>query len=412
MSSASATLENRPEIGRRPEQSGGGAARSSGRSAAPDARTYALGFALEYSLGHITHSENLKQRLAGDGSVRPTYVDLPYQDTPGAWARLPGVRSNWSLRASIGAYLGLRGAACHLDAALFHTQVTSLLSTGFMRRVPSVVSLDATPLQYDALGAAYGHAPSGSAKVEAFKKRMNERAFRAARHLITWSQWAKDSLVADYGVAPEKVTVIPPGIHLHQWDFAAERPRPSGAADGTINLLFVGGDFPRKGGDTLAKALDLLPEPARSRVHLHAVTKTEDLGPEADAAVAAGRMTVHRGVTPNSDRLRALFARADAFVFPTRADCLPLAVLEALAAGLPVITTSVAALPEAVRHGENGVIVPPDAPDALAEAVAQIAADGALRQRLSACSRATAEERFDARANYRRIIEILKGVAR
>ena len=62
-----------------------------------------------------------------------------------------------------------------------------------MRQVPSVVSLDATPLQYDALGAQYGHAPSGSGRVEALKKRLNQRAFAAAQHLVTWSQWAKNS---------------------------------------------------------------------------------------------------------------------------------------------------------------------------------------------------------------------------
>ncbi|MBV9852429.1 MAG: glycosyltransferase, partial [Armatimonadetes bacterium] len=194
-----------------------------------------LAFALEYSLGHTTHAQNLKRVLQGDGTVRPTYVDLPFHDTPGRWARLPGIRSNWSARASLGAYLGLRGQAGLLDAALFHTQVTSLFSAGLMRRLPSVVSLDATPLQYDALGAFYGHAPSGSARLEAVKKRLNERAFRAARHLVTWSQWAKNSLVMDYAVPADKVTVIPPGIDTACWDFPA-RPAPGNRS---VNLLFV-----------------------------------------------------------------------------------------------------------------------------------------------------------------------------
>ncbi len=171
-----------------------------------------LGFALEYSLGHITHAQNLKRAMAEQTDIVPTYVDLPYEGMIGAWTRLPGVRSNWSLRASLGAWLGLRGQAKRLQGALFHTQVTSLFSAGLMRRVPSVVSLDATPLQYDALGAFYGHAPSSNARMEALKKRLNQRAFGAARHLVTWSQWAKDSLVADYGVPAEKITVIPPGI--------------------------------------------------------------------------------------------------------------------------------------------------------------------------------------------------------
>ncbi|MCC2669393.1 MAG: glycosyl transferase group 1, partial [Armatimonadetes bacterium] len=105
-----------------------------------------LGLAMEYSLGHVTHADNLKAVLARDRSVRPSYIDLPYHRTPGWWAGLPGVRSNWSLRASLGAYLGLRRRTASLDGALFHTQVTSLLSANIMRRVPSVISLDATPL--------------------------------------------------------------------------------------------------------------------------------------------------------------------------------------------------------------------------------------------------------------------------
>ena len=409
--SSVATVARAAEVA--PAGTGGGAVASG--ATLSRTRPCEIGFALEYSLGHVTHSENLKKRLTGDDSVRPTYVELPFEGMSGAWAKLPAVRSNWSLRASLGAHLGLRGSARRLQAVFFHTQVTSLLSVGLMRRVPSVISLDATPLQYDALGAAYGHVPSGSARVEEYKKRLNERAFRAARHLVTWSQWAKDSLVADYGVPAGKITVIPPGIPLDQWDFAAERAAAARGAgkrtsgDAALNLLFVGGDFHRKGGDTLARALNALP--AGTNVRLHAVTKTEALGPEADAAVAAGRMMVHRGVTPNSGALRALFAGADAFVFPTRADCLPLAILEALASGLPVVTTSVAALPEAVRHGENGVIVPPDDPLALAAAITELTHDRALRDRLALRSRETARERFDAQTNYRRIVEILKGVA-
>ena len=357
-----------------------------------------VGFALEYSLGHTTHAQNLKRVLTGDAAVRPTFVDLPFHDTPGRWAHLPGVRSNWSVRASLGAYLGLRGQVGRLDAALFHTQVTSLFSAGLMRRVPSVVSLDATPLQYDALGAFYGHMPSGNARVEAMKKRLNQRAFGAARHLVAWSQWAKDSLVADYGVPAGKISVIPPGIDTARWDF----PERSVSAGRPVQLLFVGGDFVRKGGDTLLDAFRALPESVNA--HLHIVTKTEGVGDDLP------NVTVHRGVAPNSEPLLRLFAGADLFVFPTRGDCLPLAVMEALAAGLPVVTTAVAALPEAVTHGETGWVVPPDDPAALAAALAALAADPALRRRLGCQARAVAVARFDATANYQRLVETVKRV--
>ena len=357
-----------------------------------------LGFALEYSLGHTTHAQNLKRVLAARPAVTPTYVDLPYDGMSGAWTRLPGVRSNWSLRASLGAYLALRGQAHGLDAALFHTQVTSLLSPGLMRSMPSVISLDATPVQYDALGAFYNHTPSGNARVEALKARMNKRAFRASRHLIAWSQWAKDSLVADYGVAPDKISVIPPGIDTDLW--RVERPERK---SGPVSLLFVGGDFPRKGGDTLLKAFALLP--ASAGAHLNIVTKTPEVGDSLP------NVTVWRDVQPNSDTLRRLFAEADLFVFPTRGDCLPLAVMEALTAGLPVVTTRVGALPEAVAHGETGWVVPPDDAAALAEALRLLIDDPTLRRTLSQNAQAAGAARFNAAANYGRLIETVQNAA-
>jgi glycosyltransferase involved in cell wall biosynthesis len=362
--------------------------------------TRRVGFALEHSLGHITHAHNLKRTLEKRSDILPTYVDLPYHDMPGAWTRLPGIRSNWSLRASIGAYLALRPQANSLDALLFHTQVTSLLSAGLMRRVPSVISLDATPLQYDALGRFYGHAPSSNVQVEAIKKRLNVKALTAAKHLVTWSHWAKSSLVTDYGIQADKISVIPPGIDTTQWNFLREPKR----RDQPLHLLFVGGDFTRKGGDVLLKAFRQI-SPSVGAV-LHLVTNSPE-APEGEP-----RICVYRGVAPNSERLLELFRQADIFVFPTRADCLPLAIMEAMAAGLPVITTQVGALPEAVLAGETGLIVPPDSPEALASAINLLAADPGLRAQLGFRARERALECFDATTNYLRLVETVLSVAR
>ena len=113
------------------------------------------------------------------------------------------------------------------------------------------------------------------------------------------------------------------------------------------------------------------------------------------------RVTVWHDVQPNSETLLGLFAQADLFVFPTRGDCLPLAVMEALAAGLPVITTTVGALPEAVTHGETGWVVPPDDPDALGGALTALASDAPLRARLSRSARSVGRERFRCRRQLR-----------
>lgn len=357
-----------------------------------------LGFALEYSLGHTTHAQNLKRTLTQRSDIVPTYVDLPYDGISGAWTRLPGVRSNWSLRASLGAWLGMRRHIKHLDGALYHTQVTSLFAAGLMRQVPSVISLDATPLQYDALGAFYGHVPSSNPRLEALKKRLNQRAFGAARHLVAWSEWTKASLAADYGVAPEKVSVVPPGIDTDLW----RRDRPARSA-GPLNLLFVGGDFPRKGGDTLLAAFKCLPP---GLAQLTIVTKTPNSGDNL------ANVTVRHDIQPNSEALLKLYSEADLFVFPTRGDCLPLAVMEALTSGLPVVTTTVGALPEAVTHGETGWIVPPDDPAALTDALQTLAGNRTLLARLSREAAVVGMERFNAATNYGRLIDIVSGANR
>lgn len=359
-----------------------------------------LGFVLEYSLGHTTHAENLKRALDGRRDILPTYIDLPFHNTPGRWSQLPGIRSNWSLRASLAAYLALRPQAGTLQAVLFHTQVTSLFSAGLMRRLPAVISLDATPLQYDALGRFYGHSPSANPRLEALKKGLNVRALSAARHLVTWSQWTKESLIADYGMAENRITVIPPGIDTTRWRF----PRPIAQRNQPLHLLFVGADFIRKGGDVLLEAFGRLPSSCNA--HLHLVTNAPDL------EAAGANVHVYRDLKPNSEPLLRLFQQADLFVFPTRADCLPLAIMEALAAGLPIITTCVGALPEAVIHGQTGWIVPPDDPDALADAIAMFAADPGVRAQFGCRAREMALECFDATTNYLRLVDLTAHIAR
>ena len=179
-----------------------------------------ISFALEYSLGHITHGDNLKSALIEETKIKPTYFDIPYDNSPlpAPWSLIAPIRSNWTARASIIAYQSIKRTMKGADAAFFHTQVTSIFSAGLMQKLPSLVSLDATPLQYDALGAVYNHA-TGSGRLEDVKKRLNIRAFSAAKGLITWSEWAKGSLVFDYGVSRDKITVIPPGIDLQKWLF-------------------------------------------------------------------------------------------------------------------------------------------------------------------------------------------------
>jgi glycosyltransferase involved in cell wall biosynthesis len=358
-----------------------------------------ISFALEYSLGHITHGDNLKSALKNDLAINPTYFDIPYDNTPlpALWSRIGPIRSNWTARASLVAYQSIKKTMKSADAAFFHTQVTSIFSAGLMRRLPSIVSLDATPIQYDALGAVYNHAP-GSGPLESIKKRLNIRSFNAAKRLITWSEWAKSSLVSDYGIEPGKITVIPPGIDLEKWMFT----RANGNRR-DIRYLFVGGDFARKGGDVLLKAFRAVSQ-RDPHCFLDIVTKDTNIRNLPTGAV------VHNGLKANSPELLHLYQAADVFAFPTRGDCLPLAVMEAMAAGLPVITTNVGALAEAVIDGETGIVVKSEDSAAMAAAMERLASDRPLLSLMSKNGRERAQEKFNASTNYGRLVDTLRAI--
>jgi glycosyltransferase involved in cell wall biosynthesis len=90
-----------------------------------------------------------------------------------------------------------------------------------------------------------------------------------------------------------------------------------------------------------------------------------------------------------------LLADSDIFALSSRSECLPMSVIEAMAAGLPVVASAVGGVPELVEHGRTGILVPPDDPALLADAIARLVADGGLRRRMGEAGRARAEALFD-----------------
>ena len=90
-----------------------------------------------------------------------------------------------------------------------------------------------------------------------------------------------------------------------------------------------------------------------------------------------------------------LLAAADVFVLSSRSEGAPLSILEAMAAGLPVVASDVGGVGELVVDGETGLLVPPGDPARLAQALARVLDDRALRERLGTAGRARARERFD-----------------
>lgn len=355
--------------------------------------TYNIGFIMEQALGHVTHTKNLQVNVPLDPEVRPYWGLVPF-GVEGVAARIPVYKSNWTVRAGLRArrQVAALARAAKLDALVFHTQVPAVLCADWLHRIPSVVSLDATPIQYDALGASYNHT-QGPAALERLKWRLNRDCFRAARHLVTWSTWAKQGLVDDYEVDASKVTVIPPGVNTASW----KRPEPRTAHGGPVKILFVGADLERKGGLLLLDAFRAL---RPLGVELHLVTRNV-LPPEPG-------LHVYNGMQANSPELKQLYHESDIFCLPTSGDCLPMVLSEAGAAGLPTVSTRVAGIPEIIRHGETGLLIPPGHTVALTEALRRLVLDQNERLRFGERAVTRVAHEYDAERNALRLLDIIK----
>jgi glycosyltransferase involved in cell wall biosynthesis len=346
---------------------------------------------MEQTLGHVTQTLNLKRFLAAQAGVEAHWFEVPFRPDELLF-HLPPVSLNWSLRGS----LYVRQLLCNsdlesLDALFVHTLTIGLLATDVYRRVPAIISMDATPMNFDLLAEPYGHRRLPP-PVERLKQRFARRAFEEADSLVATSEWTKQSLVDDYDVAPERVTVVAPGIDLELFSACESRRNER------VRILFVGADFRRKGGDVL---LNIFRRRLRPRAELHIVTNA-DLTPEDD-------IFVYRSLTPNCESLLDLYRTADIFALPTAGDCLAVALCEAMASSLPVVTTSVGAHAEVVQQGVNGFIV--DDSDSLGDALEQLVEDERLRRQMGAAARSLAAERFDASKNATTLLDLLRRAA-
>jgi glycosyltransferase involved in cell wall biosynthesis len=357
------------------------------------AATLKAGFVIEQTLGHVTHGKNLRESLSEEPDLETEWLDVPFRPSQRLY-RTPPVSANWSLRGGLYARNQLMANGWQsLDALFVHTMTVSLFSTPVYEKVPTIISTDATPINTDSLALGYGHRKQPG-PVEAVKAALARNALRKAAGYVSWSEWAKQSLVDDYGVAPEKVLVAAPGTEI--CTFTRSQPRRPGPP----RILFVGGDFVRKGGDVLLEAYR---RRLRGKAELHIVSGYAV--PEQEGVFR------YEGLTANSRDLVDLYTQADVFALPTRADCLAVVLGEAMAASLPIITTNVGAHAEAVQDGVNGLIVPPGDHEALGDALERLIDDRVLREEMGQRGRCIAEQRFDAHKNARAIIEHMRAAA-
>jgi glycosyltransferase involved in cell wall biosynthesis len=181
-----------------------------------------------------------------------------------------------------------------------------------------------------------------------------------ASHYLVASSFTKRSLV-EHGTAPASVTVIPYGVDLHRFHPATAPDNPAEAQP--LRLLFVGRINQRKGVKYLLEALRLL---GPANLHLTVCGRVVD-----DLSLFkpfAEQVTIRPSVT--ADELVAVYREADLFVFPSIAEGFGQVLLEALASGLPILSTTHTAAPDLIEDGVQGFIVEPRRPDLIAERIA------------------------------------------
>ncbi len=206
---------------------------------------------------------------------------------------------------------------------------------------------------------------------------------RAADRISTPSRFVRDLLVERFDGAANK-TVVTHGAVRRSFVHRAMPPVRHG---GKIVVLTVGRLHPRKGQHHVLDALDALPDPIAARVEYWIVGRGARGDYEARLRRRADQSKIPVTFLGNidDDDLEHIYRRADIFAMTSvnhghSLEGFGLAYLEAAAFGLPVIGHAVGGVPEAVRHGHTGILVSPDNPGGLSEALGQLIENEQLRR--------------------------------
>jgi len=219
--------------------------------------------------------------------------------------------------------------------------------------------------------------------------------------IVTPSAAVGRYLLEHVRMPPDAVDVVANGV-----DPTRFRPRARESSR-DVTALWLGLMAPVKRVDLLVRAAADVPEMRLLLV---------GTGPERAAvsrSIQTFGMTDRTTVRDYVPDPAALFGEADVFALPSAAESCPLAVLQAMASGLPIVATCVGGVPELVRSEVDGILVPPhDTPAALAHALARVVKDPQLRQRMGASARERAVSDFTLAGCVERLLAIYERAVR
>jgi glycosyltransferase involved in cell wall biosynthesis len=233
-------------------------------------------------------------------------------------------------------------------------------------------------------------------------RQMLAEKIRAADFLCCISAFTRSQLMM---LSPyeqwSKFVVSPLGV-----DAEIFAPRPGRPASEPFEILCVGRLTPAKGQHILIDAVERLMQEGRQvRLRLVGSGPDETSLREHAARSTAAECMVFEGAI-NQDRIRDFYAAADAFCLPSFAEGLPVVLMEAMAMELPCVTTQIAGIPELIRDGVDGLLVPPSDLDALVKALARLMDNAELREQIGKSGRARVVEHYDLRRSVERLAAI------
>ena len=286
-----------------------------------------------------------------------------------------------------------------------------LLATNFLP--PPTGHMERSVLvAHDLAWAVY---PETAPQIDERWRRRFARAVRRCGAVIVPSVSAKGDLVARYRIPEERVHAIAHGVDASAFavvtEAQVERVRERFKIAGAY-VLFVGGIEPRKNLVGLVRAfagsgVDATLVIAGGRVRWFPAEEARVWAEVRKLAEPARSRVVMTGYVSDEDK-HVLLAGAEALAYPSLYEGFGFPVIEAMAAGTPVLTSNVSSLPEIA--GEDAVLVDPKDERAIAEGLRRLLTDGDLRERLIGPGRARAAG-YTWEATARRTAEVLRSVA-
>lgn len=298
---------------------------------------------------------------------------LPLDRATGAQLAISA--SVWRLGARLAR--GFRPHLIHAHTLFFYS---SLVAAALARwsRTPLLLTVHVGALS--ALPQPYRSA------AQLYERTAGRLLIRAARRVICVSGDVREHVLS-LGADPSKVTVVPNGVDLR--GFAPQSWPDSRADDGRPVLLCVGRLIVNKGQpDLLAAAATLKSEGRRFRIVLAGDGPLER---QLERDVARRGLSDEVTFLGRRDDVAALMRQADVFVRPSLSEGMSLAVLEAMASGLPVVLTDVSGSRELIEPGVSGLLVRPGDVEGLTSALRRLLLDHELRRALGRDARRAAE---------------------